>query len=177
MPLPARAAPNRRPSDASFIARRLARIAWDGAPSPRHLLVEICRAELEWAVAEWRWFSGDPDPDGPRDRWGPHPAEQWRLPHEWAAARVVSCHLHVDVALSRWTDLKIRLRRQRAAARDEDRSCDQRLYWADAATGTRGDIRFYLARRRLAWRCFLLAAADYHRRKALIDNEEIPAAA
>lgn len=160
----------RRPADNAFIARRLAAIAWHDPPSPRIWLVETCRAELEWAVAEWRWLAGDPDDKG----WGPHPSEPWRLPHEWAAARVVNCHLHLDVAQTRLAELVPRLRRQRAASLARclagSQSAVHRLYWADAAEGTERDVREYLARRRLAWHCFLAAAADYRRLKVLIDK-------
>lgn len=163
----------RRPADPGFIARRLAAIAWCEPPSSRQLLVETCRAELEWAVAEWRWLTGEPDNDG----WGPHPSENWRLPHEHAAARVVTCHLHLDVALSRWRDLRPKLRGQRAAARRQDQTEAYRLSWADAAAGTQEDIRRYLASRRLAWHCFLAAAADYHRLKALTEKDNFTLAA
>jgi hypothetical protein len=70
---------SRTPADAAFLARRLARIAWPRPPSPppRAWLVETCRAELEWAAAQWRWLAGDPDHRG---GYGPHPSEAWRLP-------------------------------------------------------------------------------------------------
>ncbi len=124
-------------------------------------------------MAEWRCLSGDPDPAGP----GPHPSEDWRLPHERAAARVVNCHLHLDVALWRWRELVPRLRRQRAAALDDRLPTRNRLYWANASRETACDIRGYLARRRLAWHCFLVAAADYDRLKALLERENFRSAA
>jgi hypothetical protein len=165
----------RRPADPAFLARRLAAIAWHEPPSPRLRLVETCRAELEWAVAEWRWLSSDPDDSG-RD-WGPHPSEAWRLPHEHAAARVVNCHLHVDVAQFRLNALVPKLRDQRAAALRLDQGTSYRLYWADAATSTEGDVREYLRRRRLAWRCFRAASADYLHLKAMIDQGNFTLAA
>jgi hypothetical protein len=174
IPLPAR---QRRPADAAFIARRLAAIDWREPPSPRARLVETCRAELEWAVAEWRWLASDPD-DRARGRdWGPHPSESWRLPHERAAARVVNCHLHLDVAQARLGQLVPNLRRQRASARRTNQDAIHRLYWADAAVGTERDVREYLVRRRLAWRCFLVACADYRRLKALIGKDDFHLAA
>lgn len=163
----------RRPADPGFIARRLAAIAWCEPPSPRQRLVETCRAELEWATAEWRWLADDPGHSG----WGPHPSENWRLPHEQAAARVVNCHLHLDVALSRWGQLRRKLRGQRVAASRQDQTEAYRLSWADAAVGTQEDIRRYLARRRLAWRCFLAASADYRRLKALVEKDNFTLAA
>jgi hypothetical protein len=134
--------------------------------------VETCRAELEWAVAEWRLLAGDPEASGPSDRsLGPHPSEEGRLPHERAAARVVNCHLHLDVAQWRLAELVPKLRRQRAAALDHGRPESHRLYWADAAVATAADLGEYRARRRLAWRCFLVAAADYRRLKGLASGE------
>jgi hypothetical protein len=168
--LPAR---QRRPADPGFIARRLATIDWREPPSPRVRLVETCRAELEWAVAEWRWLASDADD---RD-WGPHPSESWRLPHERAAARVVNCHLHLDVAQARLRELVPKLRGQRNSALREKQNAAHRLYWADAAIGTERDIRDYLVRRRLAWRCFLVACDDYRRLKALIAKGDFHLAA
>lgn len=165
--------PRRSPADPAFIARRLAAIAWYERPTPRLRLVETCRAELEWAAAEWRRFAGDPDDRG----WGPHPSEPWRLPHERAAARVVNCHLHLDVARSRLRALLPKLRCQRAAALRANDDAERRLYWANAAAGTRRDVGEYLARRRLAWTCFLAASADYRRLKTLIEKGNLPFAA
>jgi len=163
----------RRPADPDFIARRLAAIDWRDPPSPRVRLVATCRAELEWAVAEWRWLANDPADRG----WGPHPSEQWRLPHERAAARVVNCHLHLDVAEARLRELVPKLRRQRASAGRKDQDAVRALYWADAAVNTESDIGDYLTRRRLAWRCFLLASADYLRLKSLIVKSDFGLAA
>ncbi len=176
MPSPASPA-RRRPADPAFLARRLAAIAWFEPPSPRLRLVETCRAELEWAVAEWRWLSSDPDDRGPGRNWGPHPSEAWRLPHEHAAARVVNCHLHLDVAQFNLNALLPRLRGQRAAALRQDQRISYRLYWADAAAGTERDIREYLRRRHLAWRCFRAASADYLRLKAMIEQGNFTLAA
>ena len=149
----------RQPAAAAFIARRLDRVAWTEPPSTRAWLVETCRAELEWAAAEWRLHAGDPDHRGH----GPHPSEAARLPHERAAARVVNCHLHLDVAEWRLGELVPRLRRQRAASRDDARPETDRLYWSDAANATEADLRDCHARRRLAWHCYLVAVADYRR--------------
>ena len=176
MPSPASPA-RRQPADAAFLARRLAAIAWLDPPSPRLRLVEACRAELEWAVAEWRWLSSDPEEQDRGRGWGPHPSEAWRLPHERAAARVVNCHLHLDVAQFRLSALLRKLRGQRAAALRLDQSAAWRLYWADAAAGTEGDIREYLGRRRLAWRCFRVASADYLRLRAMIEQGNFTLAA
>ena len=176
MPPSAPQASQRRPAPPSFVARRLACLAGGEAPSPRLRLVETCRAELEWAVAEWRLYAGDADDPGNRGQ-GPHPSEEGRLPHERAAARVVNCHLHVDVAQWRLAELVPRLRRQRAAALDGGLPESHRLYWMDAAAATEEDLRGYRARRRLAWRCFLVAAADYRRLRAFEGAQKLAIAA
>jgi len=166
----------RQPADASFLARRLAAIAWgEGPPSPRSRawLVETCRAELEWADAEWRRLAGDPD----ERAWGADPRQAWWLPHEYAAARVVNCHLHLDTDLWQLRKLRPRLRGQRRAATDGTLDAARRLYWADAAARTLDDYRGHLARRRLAWRCFVPAAVEYRRRRALIDKANLLLAA
>lgn len=166
----------RQPADASFLARRLAVIAWrEGTPSPRSRtwLVETCRAELEWADAEWRHLAGDA---GERTG-GADPSQAWRLPHEHAAARVVNCHLHLVTDVWRLRELGPRLRRQRRDATDETLEPAQRLYWANAAARTLEDYRHHLVRRRLAWRCFLVAAAEYHRLKTLMKKANFPVAA
>ena len=162
--------PPRTAAASDFIARRLARIAWPRPPapppSPRAWLVETCRAELEWAGAEWRWLAGDPEHRGG----GPHPSEAWRLPHERAAARVVNCHLHLDVTEWYWRELMPRLHGQRAAALDDALPETHRLYWAKAATGTEADLRDCRARRKVAWHCFLVAASDYRRLRESVDR-------
>ena len=168
MPSPSLA--RRRPADPAFLARRLAAIAWYEPPSPRLRLVETCRAELEWAVAEWRWLASDPDDRG----WGPHPSEAWRLPHEQAAARVVNCHLHLNVA--QFAPFRAAAAGFAASAPRPSTAAwipgaSYRLSWADAAAGTERDVREYLGRRRLAWPCFRAASADYLRLKALIDRK------
>jgi hypothetical protein len=58
-----------------------------------------------------------------------------------------------------------------------DQSASYRLRWADAAAGTERDVRDYLERRRLAWRCFRAASADYRRLKAMIGNGNFTLAA
>lgn len=166
----------RQPADAPFLARRLTIIAWrEGMPSPRSRtwLVETCRAELEWADAEWRHLAGDA---GERTR-GADPSQDWRLPHEQAAARVVNCHLHLVTDVWQLRELGPRLRRQRRAATDMTLDAARRLYWADAAARTLADFRHHLGRRRLAWRCFLAAAVEYHRLKTLMTKVNLPTAA
>jgi hypothetical protein len=168
--LPFAAMDFRTPASSDFLARRLAAIDWHGKvprPRSRWWLVETCRAELAWATTEWRRLSG-----GFEERsYGPHPSEAWRLPHEEAAARVVNAHLHTHVHEWCIGELVHRnLPRQRRAALDNAQSAEYRLAWADAAARSVADLHNHLSRRRLAWRCFLAAGADYLRLRAAIDE-------
>jgi hypothetical protein len=160
----------RRPAPSDFLARRLQAIDWFGGRPPaegsRRHLVEICRAELEWAHADWRRLGGVDE----GLTTGPHPSEAWRLPHEQAAARLVNAHLHIDVASWRIGELLLRLRDQRSAATDMTQSEDYRLGWADAAAGCLGDLQMHLHRRRRALRVFLSEVSHYRRLRAAIDR-------
>lgn len=162
----------RRPAPSTFLARRLAAISWFGpppAPGSRPWLVETCRAELAWALADWRLLTGAAEE--PAARGGdPHPAEAHRLAHEQDAARVVNCHLHVDVEGWRIRTLLRTLRRQRRAACDGEQPEAYRLGWMEAAAGTLEDLAAHRNRRRVAWNCFLAAAEEYRRRRADLDR-------
>jgi len=156
----------RRPAPADFLARRHPRVA-AFPPGSRGWLVAICRAELDWADAEWRRLGGRAEKVA---RHGPHPAEAWRLPHERQAARLVNCHLHVD-AESHYLHLLLRrLPAQRIAAADASQTEAFRAHWAEAADGTLRDLRNQRLRRALAWRAFLEAATHYTRLRAAIDH-------
>ena len=167
----------RFPASADFLARRLRAIGWRGTPpreGSRGWLVARCRAELEWAEADWRRLGGDAiELPPPRPRPGrhaaSHPAEQYRLPHEAAAARLVNCHLHVDVETWRLRELLRRLPAQRRAAGDPTQDEAYRASWTAVATGTIADLRSHRARRAQAWRAFLAAASFYCRLRAAID--------
>src|SRR5476651_1742760 len=167
----------RLPAPTDFLARRLDAIDWRGAPpreGSRWWLVETCRAELEWAEADWRRLGGDAvEPSRSR----PHPAEACRLPHEEAAARLVNCHLHVDVEAWRIHELLRRLPGQRQAAGDPAQSAAYRAAWTAVATGTIADLGGHRRRRAQAWRAFLAAAALYCRRRAALDRPSARAAA
>lgn len=163
----------RRPASPAFLARRLAAIAWFGpppAPGSRPWLVETCRAELAWALADWRLLAGTVGEPAAGRGGGPHPSEAHRLPHEVAAARVVNCHLHVDVEGWRIRTLLMALRRQRRAACDGEQAESYRLSWMEAAAGTLEDLALHRNRRRVAWNCFLAAAAEYRRGRAALDG-------
>jgi hypothetical protein len=164
----------RRPALPAFLARRRLAIDWAGKPpaeGSRWWLVETCRAELVWAEADWRRIAGD-GIDPPRGGWpeGPHPSEAWRLPHEVAAARLVNCHLHVDVAAWRMRELRNRLPHQRAAARDQTQGAAYRTAWTDHAASTLRDLQMHRSRRAGAWRGFLAATSHYCRLRATLDR-------
>ena len=154
-------AAGRRPALAGFLARRLLATAWgpDGPPrvGSRRWLVETCRAELAWSVADWRRVTGRFGICVDERGEGPHPSEAWRLPHEVAAARFVSCHSHVDVEEWRLGELGRAIRAQRRAG------------WVDAAERTLADYRLHLARRRKGWRALLAAADRYRALRAAVD--------
>lgn len=168
----------RRPAPADYLARRLA--SWAGQKAEknadwRRRIVATCRAELEWATDDWRRLGGD-DSDRRACDPGPHPSDAWRLPHEVAAARLVNCHLHVDVETWRLRELIARLPGQRRAARDWKQSALYRHSWHLAAKGTESDIWAYRHRRRMAWLAFLEAAMRYRALRQKVDLAEQAAA-
>jgi len=185
----------RLPAPAAFLARRLDAIDWRGAPpreGSRWWLVETCRAELEWAEADWRRLGGDavelPRPGRHSGQYsgqysGPHPAEACRLPHEEAAARLVNCHLHVDVEAWRMRELLRRLPGQRQAAGDSTQSAAYRASWTAVAAGAIADLTDHRQRRAQAWRAFLAAASLYcclraalNRSSAIVPPANVPRA-
>ena len=151
----------RRPALGAYLARRLLATAWgpDGPPAvgSRRWLVETCRAELDWSVADWRRMTGRFGICVDERGLAPHPSEAWRLPHEVAAARFLNCHSHVDVEEWRLGELGRAIRAQR-------RAC-----WVAVAERTRADYRLHLARRRRSWGALLAAAAAYRALRAGID--------
>lgn len=165
--------PLRRPAPADFLARRRAATDWIrwGMTAPaegsRRWLVETCRAELDWAEAEWRQLGGDAL-ELPRH--GPHPAEALRLPHEQAAARLVNCHVHLDLERRAIDDLGRRLRRQREAATDLAQSDAYRAAWAARVEASARALRACRERRAVAWRAFRAAASRYRELRAAIEG-------
>ena len=156
----------RQPAPLSFLARRVAAIAWLEPPRPgaRRWLVETCRAELEWERADWRRLDG-----AEHDGSGTHPCEACRLPHEVAAARLVNCHLHVDGAAWLLRKLDDRLTHQERAATDARQSEDYRARWAETFTRTKAEVLATRRRLRLALRAFRSAASHYRQLRAAID--------
>jgi hypothetical protein len=168
----------RRPAPAEFLARRRAATDWakwgvtPPAEGSRRWLVETCRGELEWAEAEWRQCGGDALA---LPRHGPHPAEVLRLPHEHAAARLVNCHIHLDLERRKIDDLRRRLRRQREAASDLAQSDDYRAEWAARAEGSADALRICRARRAIVWRAFRSATSRYRTLRAAADAKPLQA--
>src|SRR5471032_1490525 len=99
-----------------------------------------------------------------------HPAEACRLPHEESAARLVNCHLHVDVEAWRMRELLRRLPGQRQAAGDPTQSAAYRASWTAVAAGASADLGDHRKRRAQAWRAFLAAASLYFRLRADLDR-------
>ncbi len=161
----------RQPAPPGFLARGIARIDWQGAPpdeGSRRWLVELCRAELAWADAEWRLLDPAAAAADGRRHDEPHPAEAWRLPHESKAAQVVNAHLHLDVEEWRIRELLARLPLQRAAANDASQGEAYRACWRRNAAESVDELRCHLARRRRAWGAFLETASHYRRLRAAL---------
>lgn len=154
--------PGRRPADPAFLARRLLAIRWPQERPPaegsRIWLVETCRAELDWSLADWRRLGGDP---GRPSAWGPDPWEEARLPHENLAARLLNTHGHLIAGETRIRELWRCLPGQRRAARAVSQSADYRQDWTEAAAANQGDLRRLLVERRRALRIFRDLAAQY----------------
>src|SRR5262249_4420197 len=91
------------------------------------------------------------------------------LPHEQAAAALVNCHLHVDAGTRQIRDLVIRLRAQRAAARDATQSARYRAQWAEAAAASLAEIATYRRRRQPALRASLPAPGRSRLMRAALD--------
>jgi hypothetical protein len=165
--------PLRRPAPAAFLARRRASTDWTkwGMAAPaegsRRWLVETCRAELDWAEAEWRQLTGDALG---LPRHGPHPAEALRLPHEQAAARLVNCHIHLDLERRAIGDLVRRLRRQREAAADRAQGDGYRREWTARAEASARALRACRERRAVAWRAFRAAVGRYRELRAAVEE-------
>jgi hypothetical protein len=125
-------------------------------------LTDTCRAELEWAQIDWRRRSPDVFHDA--RTMGPHPLEASRLPHEHAAATVLTVWGHLHPVEARAIECGVRLAAQRKAG----------PAWVERAAGTEADLRRYLADRTRLRASFDAAAATYLAERAAID---MPAAA
>jgi hypothetical protein len=165
----------RRPAPYDYLARRIADIDWLAeAPceGSRWWLVETCRAELDWAWAQWRRLdpAAGTEDRGSRNpsRGNPHPSETWRLPHEQEAARLVNANLHLDVANARIRELLVRLPGQRSAAADASQNAAYRACWRQRAEDCKSELRTVLVRRRRAWHALLLSASRYRRLRATL---------
>ena len=152
----------RLPAPAAHLARRIAAIRWsepEPGPLARRRLAEICRAELDWAREEWRTLYPAID-EREASRWGRHPSEDLRLPHEAAAAQVLNAHHHVDVEVWRLREIARALKQQRCNACDGLQSVAYRAAWKKVAEESLSDLHLHRARRR-AWRAFLTLSARY----------------
>lgn len=158
----------RRPALPGFLARK---VIASGRTSARAQLIETCRAELAWSVADYIRLAGTgANHDARYD--GPHPAEAHRLPHERAAATVLNVWGHLHPIERSIRDLirrpNGRLRAQRQAAAADRYSESQRYDWARRAEHTLDDLRWYLAERRKLVGRFRVAAADYRDARATV---------
>ncbi|CAN5197968.1 hypothetical protein BH10PSE6_BH10PSE6_38640 [soil metagenome] len=161
------AALERRPALPGFLARK---VIASGRTTERARLVETCRAELAWSVADWIRLSGTgANHDARYD--GPHPAEPHRLPHERAAATVLNVwgHLHpIERSihdLTRRPNGRLRTQRQAAAA---DRYTESQRYdWARRAEATLDDLRWHLSERRKLMMRLTAAVAHYRAARAV----------
>lgn len=160
----------RRPALPGFLARKA--IA-SGRTSARAQLIETCRAELAWSVADWIRLSGTgANHDARYD--GPHPAEAHRLPHERAAATVLNVWGHLHPIERSIHDLTRRptgtLRAQRQAAAADRYTESQRYDWARRAEATLDDLRWYWAERRKLMGRFWVAAAEYRTARTVVEG-------
>jgi len=160
----------RVPAPASFLERRLA-AADSPAPGSLAWALAICRAEIDWSVADWRRL--DPlDPGPSRDGWGAHPSEACRLPHEHAAAAVLNAAAHLHPTSWRLRELVRRhrpprdrtlgrLRAQREAAINAALTEAWRFGWRERAHDTVEELRALWTQRRRQMRALLAALAAY----------------
>lgn len=174
---------DRRPADAGFIARKVLSIAWDkfGVEVPpahsRTWLIEACRAELSWSVADYCRITGTSSLAHDSQYDGPHPSQSWRLPVENLAARVLNAWGHVHVETRNLRHALTGLRAARRAASNEVQNSLYRVSWARTAALMVDEIRQLLAYRRRAWPVFVAAAREYRAVRAEIDAEAMRRAA
>ncbi len=136
----------------------------------RRTLVETCRAELDWSIADWKRIT-------PRWRGFDHEAASesvpFRLPHEAAAARVLNCWGHLHPVEYRIRENLTLIRAQlKAADALSSYSEAHRADWAQRAERTRAYMRLILTDRRKAAKAFFAAVAEYRRLRTEIDAKE-----
>jgi hypothetical protein len=149
----------RRPALRGFIIRCI----FAAAPkTARRTVIEACKAEITWSVADYKRMAGDYSQcDGWRD--GPHHAETYRLPHERAAARVLSAwgHLHPT---------ETRIRANAAVLRSQIKAATMTPSWGPRAEATRKSLRLIAEDRARQSRALFAEIANYRRLRAEIES-------
>ena len=164
---PAVATQPRQAALPGFLARRLLRMTTPPLPGTRAHLVETCRAELDWSVADWKRIN--PYWNG-WDHEAADMAEAHRLPHERAAARLVNAHGHLDTIEHCARRVLQRIPGQRAAASRMDQSAEYRASWQISLTGSLAELDNYKGQLRRALVAYRKAGREYRRLRAEIDS-------
>jgi hypothetical protein len=144
----------RKPALRGFIVRR---IFAAGAKTARHTVIEAARAELAWSEADWARMTGHSRLHDYRE--GPHPAETYRLPHEWAAARVLNAWSHLH-------PVEHRIHANVAVLRSQIKTAAMIPSWGKRAESTRETLRRLVADRRRLAAAFFAETANYRHLRA-----------
>lgn len=165
-------ASQRKAASFGFLARKRQSIAWhDGAPAPWSLrwVKVTCEAEVDWAVADFNRITDYRHVRHDCRYDGPHPAEEYRMPHEKAAARVLGLYGHYSTPTTRVRELLQRIPLQRKAAWAKDQSAEYRLDWAMRAFDSVTLLRQTRVDRGYVWRLLLREIAAYRRLREMVD--------
>jgi hypothetical protein len=134
-----------------------------GADTERRRVVEACRAELDWARADFIRIAGATRLDLDLDAEGREGVPLWeatRLPHEQAAATALNAWGHLDPIEWRARLCWKKLHPQRRAGTAD---------WTARARATAKDLRWQLAARKKPRAAFAAAVAEYRRLRATLD--------
>jgi hypothetical protein len=158
----------RRPALAGFIFRRLLTFAPPLDLTARQAKIETCRAELDWAYADWRRIVADKGLgfDVAAERapaWGTPAWQLTLLPVEKAAQTVLNIWGHLQPNEYRAVACWQRMHAQRRAG------------WTDRAMLSATELRLYLAARRINKAHFSIALGHYERLRGAIDRPTSPA--
>lgn len=161
----------REPALVGFLMRK---VIATGRTTDRAHMVEACKAELDWSIADWSRLTGFSGLSHDyRD--GAHPADIHRLPHERAAATVLNCWGHLHPTEWRIREIIKTLRAQRKAAAANRYSEDQRYAWGRKAEATRDDLRLYVEDHRRQTKLFFAAVAEYRALRSKLDISDVVA--